>query len=158
MAVTPALVAFTHLLELSTSELEEEVECVLAENPALERLESACCPYCGLPEPCICPPPRRDQLQHASKDVDVLATVAEEMSAAERLLRDAAPTLEVGEIPIAVYILGSLGARGFLPGGAAEIVRTLAVEPARVERVLGALRELGPPGFDVIGRLCKRRT
>ena len=47
--VTPQLVMARTLLQLSSTELEQAISQELAENPALELIETQRCPKCGSP-------------------------------------------------------------------------------------------------------------
>jgi len=56
MKVSPRLVAMNHVLELSSMELQELINTELAENPALEMLDTPKCPRCGAAlDKAICP-------------------------------------------------------------------------------------------------------
>ena len=43
----PRLIASNHLMQLSTTELEQAISQELEENPALELVERSTCPRCG---------------------------------------------------------------------------------------------------------------
>src|SRR5512135_2164210 len=47
MRVSPRLVATSHMLELSSMELHQEIAAELLDNPALELIEAPTCPVCG---------------------------------------------------------------------------------------------------------------
>jgi RNA polymerase sigma-54 factor len=126
---SPALVQFSHTLELPAGALEEVVERELAANPALER---------GLAsEPAGAAPPRAD---------DIADSVADEPSDGDRLLAAARLQLPAADHGVAEAAVGSLTSRGFLAAPVDELARELGVTPERLARVVDALREAGPPG------------
>lgn len=156
MRVTPALINLTQLLTLPTMDLQQLVQQELAENPALEEVESyeQACARCGsLIIDGIClncasadmgsdaTPAQREEV------VDPLLFVASPRSLVEALLSDLYATLPVEDHPIALSLVGNLDDRGFLSYELDEIAAELEVELARVEAVLRRLRELGPPGI-----------
>jgi len=146
---SPALVAATALLGLPSLELERAVERELDENPALERVEGAACAGCGRPlagagcRSCDRPRPLSAPPAGGAGGPDGTAC---EPTAAEALLREVGPLLGPGDRPVALYLLGSLDARGFLDTTVEEAAAALAVEPGRVAAVLGHLQAAGPAG------------
>ncbi len=156
MRVTPALLNLAQLLALPSLDLQQLVQQELAENPALEEIESyeATCARCGsLVVDGLCircassdavsdgPPPSREE------DVDPLLFVAAPRSLAESLLDDLYVSVPTSEHPIALALVGNLDERGFLADEPEEIAAMLGVALARVLAVLARLRELGPPGI-----------
>ncbi len=121
MRPSPVLLAFVEMLALSGPALEEVVERELLDNPALER--------------------RGDGGSRAELD-DVAAT----NSARDELLADVTPTLAADDRPIAEYVVGSLDERGFLDADLPELAHAIGVDVTRVERVVRAVRDAGPPG------------
>jgi RNA polymerase sigma-54 factor len=128
MRPSPALLAFVQLLMLQAPELEQVVEQELSRNPALERVDA---PAAGTP---------------AAGSIAVEA-VADVPSGRERLLAEAALTLPDADRPVAEYVVDSLDGRGFLDADVTDLARALGVDPVRVERVMSALRDAGPPGI-----------
>jgi RNA polymerase sigma-54 factor len=124
MRPSPALLAFVQLLTLQGPDLEQIVEMEVSSNPALERVEDA----------------------PATGSVAVEA-VADLVSERDQLRSDVALVLPGRDRMIAEYIVESLDERGFLDADVADLAHTLGVECVRVERVLEALREIGPPGI-----------
>jgi len=80
-------------------------------------------------------------------DFDPISLVASEQSMRERLMLDLRSALDSGDFPIADYILGSLDDRGFLTTSPQTIADELGVLCDDVERVLGVLQRVGPPGI-----------
>jgi RNA polymerase sigma-54 factor len=126
---SPALVQFSQTLALSALGLEEAIERELAANPALERRPVA--------DPGAGAAPRAD---------DIADTVADEPSDGDRLLAAARLFLPAAEHELAEAAIGSLNSRGFLPAPLDELAAELGCSRRRLERVVDALREAGPPG------------
>jgi RNA polymerase sigma-54 factor len=126
LRVSPALVAFAELLLLPAPELDELAARAADDNPALELAAPA---------------------RHHGAAADPAALAVAEPTFAERILADARPALAPGDAPIAEYLLGNLDAHGFADLPDAEVAARLGVPAARVERVLAALRDAGPPAL-----------
>ena len=126
---SPALVQFAQTLALPSDALEELVEREVALNPALER------------RPCA-----DDSRFGAPRADDFADVVADEPSDAELLLGAARLLLPASEHALAEAVAGSLTSRGFLPAGIDALAGDLGESPQRLERVVAALREAGPPG------------
>ena len=156
MRVTPALLNLAQLLALPSLDLYQLVQQELAENPALEELETyeASCARCGsLVIDGICvncasadavsdgPPSRQEE------EVDPLLFVAAPRSMAENLLDDLYASLPTIEHPIALALVGNLDERGFLADEPEVIADMLGIQLEQVLAVLARLRELGPPGI-----------
>lgn len=156
MRVTPALLNLAQLLALPSLDLQQLVQQELAENPALDEVETyeATCTRCnsmvvdGLCINCASsdsindnPPPRQDD------EIDPLLFVAAPRSMGETLLNDLYASLPASDHPIALALVGNLDDRGFLADEPEMIADLLGIELARVEMVLQRLRELGPPGI-----------
>jgi RNA polymerase sigma-54 factor len=134
MHVLPHQVIFASLLELSGAELNDAIERELAQNPALVR---------DTPDPPTVP------LVPASNGP---ATAPGDPPAAQEpptaaLLSDAAASLPADDRWLAAYLLADLDERGLLGRSVEAIAVQLRVPPARMARVLTALRAVGPPGI-----------
>jgi RNA polymerase sigma-54 factor len=123
---TPALVAFSHALALTSAELDDLVAREVEDNPALEL---------------------RDDRQPSGAAGDPGALAVQQPNGADALLAELRLLVDARDAAIAEYVVGSLDHHGFCDRDAADIARALAVAPARVERVFAALREAGPPGI-----------
>lgn len=156
MRVTPALLNLAQLLALPSLDLNQLVQQELAENPALEEIETyeASCARCGslvIDGLCVqCassdavsdgPPPRREE------EIDPLLFVAAPRSLTESLLDDLYASLPTIDHPIALALVGNLDERGFLADEPEMIADLLGIPLERVQSVLSRLRELGPPGI-----------
>lgn len=122
MRPSPALLAFVEMLALPAVALDELVERELADNPALERGDDRG-PSAG-PHEVAAPASRRDEL-----------------------LADVRASLPSRDRDLAEYVVESLDERGFLDADLREVADVLGVEPDRIERVVQAVREVGPPGI-----------
>lgn len=156
MRVTPALLNLTQLLALPTMGLRQLVQQELAENPALEEVESyeQACARCGsliidgICPACACADMAGDAAPAQREEaLDPLLFVASPRSLSETLLADLYATLPTEDHPIALALVGNLDDHGFLSFAPAAIAEQLGVDPARVEAALRRLRELGPPGI-----------
>jgi RNA polymerase sigma-54 factor len=156
MRVTPALLNLAQLLSLPSLDLNQLVQQELAENPALDEVETyeASCARCGslvIDGLCVqCassdavsdgPPPRREE------EVDPLLFVAAPRGLAESLLDDLYASLPSSDQPIALALVGNLDERGFLADEPEVLADLLGIPLERVLAVLSRLRELGPPGI-----------
>jgi len=121
MRVSPALLAFVEMLVLPAPALDELVERELADNPALERVES----------------PGR---------VSRVEDVSSASSAREELFTDVVLSLHKCDRRLAEYVIGNLDERGFVDLDDDELARAAGVSVGRVRRVLQAVRDAGPPG------------
>ena len=126
---SPSLVQFAQTLALPSDALEELVEREVASNPALERRPVADTPGAGCPRA----DDFADTLAHEPSDTELLAGAA-------RLLLPAA------DHGLAEAVAGSLTSRGFLPVPVDVLAGELGDTTERVERVVAALRDVGPPG------------
>jgi RNA polymerase sigma-54 factor len=161
MRPSPSLIAFTQILQLSGLELQTAIQQAVAENPALELVETDLCPACGdplLPDGTCLRCLRGEDLagvaaralvehEEDEDEIDLFARVADQMSLLEHLLTELAATLAPEDLPIAEYLLGELDDRGFLASPISEIADALDVDAADVERVLAALQGVGPLGI-----------
>lgn len=157
MRVTPALLNLAHLLTLPSMALHQMVQQELAENPALEELETyePPCVRCGGPIiegvclRCAYDSAGEERLSPLAEDseFDALLFVAAPPSMAEGLLADLYASLPESEHAIAQTLVGNLDDQGFLADEVEHIATTLNVSIERVHAVLQALREVGPPGI-----------
>ena len=156
MRVTPALLNLAQLLSLPSLDLQQLVQQELADNPALDEVETyeqACARCGGLIIDGICvtcatadtasdmSPPNREE------EVDPLLFVAAPRSLSETLLSDLYASLPVEDHPIALALVGNLDDRGYLGDEIEDLAAMLGVPVERVQMVLQRLRELGPPGI-----------
>src|SRR3984893_2096383 len=131
MRVSARLVAATHVLELSSQELQQAIASELDDNPALELVEVPTCRVCGTElHGSICPNciqrqktgSQTSEIESSSAgfedlvdrraadedDFDPMIRVASEQTLAEKLLRDLGAVLPERDRPIAEYLIGSL--------------------------------------------------
>jgi RNA polymerase sigma-54 factor len=80
-------------------------------------------------------------------DFDPVSLVAAEATMHERLLLDLRSALDAHDYDIAEYILGNLDNKGFLSVSVDMIAEELDAPMEQVERVLGVVQRLGPPGI-----------
>lgn len=131
LRVAPALLTLARLLELTAVGLHQAIAQELEANPALEALElPAAPPGAGRPD-----------------DDARLMRVAAPVSLADALLSDLRASLPAADHALAALVVGSLDERGLLDETPQSLARAAGVERRRVEAVLAALRELGPPGI-----------
>lgn len=143
MHTSPALVAFAELLVLPGTGVEQQVEQMIADNPALEWGERPTCRMCG-GRSAGC---RLCELVRAPHPVDGLGSVQQDRSAAEMLVADAGPEVALADRPLLDLLVGSLDENGFLDTDPDDLAPAFGVAPARLRRVLEALRRAGPPGI-----------
>jgi len=165
---TASLAQTMRLLEMNTSELEDEITRELQTNPALQLLDEIRCPECGrrLRTP-PCPtclakhqaesgdspivflssrlPFSRD-MNDESDDSPTAERVPQTETLTEHLLRQVACAANSEEQRIASHILERLDDRGLLIDHPAEIAMTLRVSLESVERVLKLIQRADPPG------------
>jgi RNA polymerase sigma-54 factor len=161
MRASPSLIAFTQILQLSGLQLQQAIQAAVADNPALELVETDLCPACGDPllEGGVCLRCRRgeDLASAAARaltepldeddELDVFARVPDQMSLPEHVLAELAAVLADEDLPIAEYLLGELDDRGFLTSSVEEVAATLGISVERVRDVLLALQAVGPVGI-----------
>lgn len=148
LAVRPAasLVGFANVLELTSAQLAEWVGRACAENPALERDDVPLCRCCG------------ERLRGArcwscdwswrgSRPAPLVETAGGDHSDVADLVADLRAHLPTRDAPVAEYLVFNLSPRGLLEVDEADAAAALGATPARVRRVLDALRELGPAGI-----------
>ncbi len=160
--VTTHIIVTTNLLTLTNAELEEQVEAELAENPALEMVESLRCPRCGAlieRPPCIhcmrellaggavnVDSGYRPSREPSSDDYDPMARIAQPARLADHVLRQLRPLLDSVDLPIANYLAESLDERGFLTVTVEQAAEELGVSPEQVDTVLAQLQRVDPVG------------
>ncbi len=172
LKVSPRLVAASHILGLSSQELQQEITQEISENPAMELVERETCPACGGPmQGSICPACLSQQKSSPSStdsdydnadiyihdvnpsspagddDFDPMTQVAAQMSLAERLLNELQSMLPPRAMPIATYLVGNLDDNGYLQVCVPEIAHQLGVSAEEVEPVLQTLQSLDPAGI-----------
>lgn len=152
MTATPALVAYATMLALPGAALEQAVTRELAENPALVQDEAEICGGCGLPADRPCPycgqesdrfqVLRRNDATGPSPD----SVPAASIGWADALLADLRLALPAGDAHVAAVLVASLDERGYLTEDVPGLARAAGTTAAHAERVVAALREIGPPG------------
>jgi RNA polymerase sigma-54 factor len=128
--VSPRLIAANHILEMSSQELQETISTELDENPALDMVDIKPCPTCGQPI-----------------EGDPLTLVAAQVSLEEKLLMDLGAMLDVEDMAIAEYLVGSLDPDGYLRCSTYEVCQKFDIEPEKVEEIIETLQSLDPPGI-----------
>lgn len=159
MRASPALVALNNMLVLATHELHQLVQKELAENPALDQVETAevLCTICGrslqsgVCYACLSADrdlwiAERSLAGQPSSDVDPLLSVPVPRSSIEILEVELRAAVPGHDALIAEFLIGSLDGHGLLVCEVEEIAEQLRVPPQRVERVLKILQEIGPAG------------
>lgn len=176
MKVSPTLIAVNQILALSSQELQTAIKQEAEDNPAFEIVEHQVCPICGEtlkgPNCGNCArldPTRAESLDTfnlddysyqqdyavggsynttaADEEFDPMTLVAAERTLGERLMADLRAILDVEDIFIAEFVIGSLDERGFLSFDVPAIARQLGVNEERVAHVLQELQHIGPPGI-----------
>ncbi|MFN0073841.1 MAG: RNA polymerase factor sigma-54 [Chloroflexota bacterium] len=166
--VSPRLVAANYILELSSLDLQRQIEDELSDNPALERVDVPTCQTCGSElAGSVCPVciQRQKGLDNpsdpadwyerdfvskeyiaADDEFDPLTRVASEETVAERLLSELRPQISESDFPIAEFLVGSLDEKGYLSWTIQEIAGQLDADESRVRMVLNLLQSLEPIG------------
>ncbi len=159
------------LLALSNLELRDKVLGELANNPALELLEDRVCPACHrhLPQPGPCPACSRAQAEdgpivflspressYPRRDTQAGDQPAEREPAAPEdlavhVMQQLAADLDPADRYLAAYVLSSLNEDGFLQDPPAILARTTRSTLAQVERVVGMIARVDPPGLATSG-------
>lgn len=170
--IGPQLVIANKILLYSSAELEQLLDEELSENPALEMEEVARCPRCGAalsgteqrfcarcnrlmgdlqPLPWEGRPASDGDLSADDEWSDPIMRLVAPTSFSEYLMWQLRPMLAPGEEPLAAYLVDSLDERGFLTCSLEEAATALGVEVDALERVLGKIQELDPPGVGARG-------
>jgi len=170
LKVSPRLVAANYILELSSQELQQAIATELADNPALELVETPTCQVCGSElHGSLCPnciqrqrgtEPSADDSERYYEDRDLssaqnaeeeafdpLIKVASEQTLAERLLSDLGMMLADQDMRIAEYLVGSLDEKGYLACSIDDVAYELDVELDQVRAVLRTLQSMEPIGI-----------
>lgn len=167
--VSPRLVAANYILELSSIDLQRQIDNELLENPALERVDVPTCQVCGSElQGSICPVCIQRQKGTAGsgeepewfdRDVslresvasddefDPLTRVASEETLGEKLLAELRPQVPPDDSAIAEFLVGSLDDKGYLTVSIRELADELRVDEVRVVEALGILQTLEPVGI-----------
>lgn len=164
--VVPQLIIANTILQQTASELAQEIENELQENPALELVENprpcngdcldpSVCPWCSQAQPAP-PTNRRDgqveiivpPADHMEDNpaADVLGGLEAELTLQEHLSALLHAQLPRHEHFIADYLVYSLDDNGWLSATPEEIAEELGTDTATVLRILGVLQSLDPPG------------
>jgi RNA polymerase sigma-54 factor len=159
MRPSPSLIAFTQILQLSGLELQQTIAQAVAENPALELVETDLCPACGDPlledGTCLRCQHGEDLAGVAARallepedddDLDIFARVPDQMSLNEHMVGELAMLLDPDDLPLAEYLLGELDDRGFLGTPLEDVAQSLGVPLTRLEAILRVLQLVGPLG------------
>ena len=161
MRISPSLIQYTHILQLSGLELRDLIMQELEDNPALRLEERGICLACGDPlrPDGVCYRCRRGERLEAAEahalletsdpdDVyDALQAIPDQASLEEHLLFELGAVLAEEDLLIAEFLVGELNDRGFLETPLDLIAQTLSVPLSRVESVLDALQHVGPLGI-----------
>lgn len=157
------------LLELSSEELRQEIDSVLASNPALELLDEVRCPNCQRPlsgnrrcpicsspktmegdEPIVFVSPRTDFAPSRKESYQDDLPIEEWTAAVEDLptyvLRQIAPELAAEDRQIAAHLISSLDDDGLLTIPIVEIARYYHVPISRVKMVQELVQRSDPIG------------
>jgi RNA polymerase sigma-54 factor len=162
--VTTHIIVTTNLLTLNNAELEEQVEAELAENPALERVDSQRCSRCGAiieTPPCshcmkellaghmlhVEASPRQGSSEGSwDDDYDPMQALAQPTRLADHILSQLGPLIARNAAPIALYLAESLDERGFLAVPVEQVAKMFQVTTAEVEAILRKLQLVDPVG------------
>lgn len=155
----PKLMAAASVLVLPLEALEARIEEELAENPALERLDTLCarcgtelhgvlCPNCGhlVGEP-LSDDPIVTTRGTEDEEFDPIACIPGEVSLHEHLmLQLASRNLRGKRRRIGEFLIGCIDRRGYLAVDLDEVTARFRVGRTVVEQVLGIIQEFDPPG------------
>lgn len=160
--VTTHIIVTSSLLALTNAELDAQVDAEMAENPALEMVESLRCPRCGMlldKPPCMrcmreliagsqvnVDDGYRPGARLTNDDYDPMLQVVQPKRLADHILEQLRPLLDREDIPIAACLAESLDERGLLAISVEEVAAELEVGPERVESVLRDLQLVDPVG------------
>ena len=165
---TASLAQTMRLLEMNTSELENEIARELQTNPALQLLDEVRCPECGrqlraLPcptclakrqldsgdSPIVFLSPRLSSMRDAAEESDdspMAERVPQTETLTEHLFRQVACAINADDQRIAINILARLDDRGLLLDHPADIALSLHVPLENVECVLKMIQRCDPVG------------
>ena len=161
LVMTAQLQQAIRILQLSTPDLAAEIERAFLENPLLEMEEGDDAPAQETPlayeegreraEDAFAAAydaddPYESETRAERTHTDFAAPVA--LSLEEELLRDVDVRFaDRAEKAIAVFLVGSLDARGYLVMSLSEVARATGADEGAVERVLRVLQGFEPPGI-----------
>lgn len=154
LQASPGVIAFAEMLALPGLQLERRIEVELAGNPALERLEPLACAACGEALlrsgscwRCDGSALARGLRESAAPDIgpDRLMLIPDRLTPAERLLRDVRLVLPIHDRVVAERVVQLLDARGLLDCDPQDLASSLGVRRQVVDRIVAAMREVGPP-------------
>lgn len=159
MRISPSLIQYSHILQLSGAELRDLILQELDKNPALALEERALCPACGDPltmggrclrcgrgEGLAEAAARAQREADEEEPLEALLAIADQPSLQEHLLQELAAVLPASDLAIAEFLVGELDERGFLDVPLGLVASSLGIAESRVEAVLGALQHAGPLG------------
>ncbi len=138
--VTPQLVMTSKLLQASITELERIIAHEMNRNPALE-LSGANkqSPGKGIG--------RAGNLTAAAGPDDLLENIPASRSALDRLAGRAMLMADRCDIEMVVFLLHSLDEYGYLKASSQELAKEFGASVESIERVVGILHQLEPPGI-----------
>ena len=161
LVMTAQLQQAIRILQLSTPDLAAEIERAFLENPLLEMEEGDDAPAQETPlaydegreraEDAFAAAydaddPYESETRAERTHTDFAAPVA--LSLEEELLREVDVRFaDRAEKAIAVFLVGSLDARGYLVVSLSEVARATGADEGAVERVLRVLQGFEPPGI-----------
>ena len=161
LVMTAQLQQAIRILQLSTPDLAAEIERAFLENPLLEMEEGDDAPAQETPlaydegreraEDAFAAAydaddPYESETRAERTHTDFAAPVA--LSLEEELLREVDVRFaDLSDKAIAVFLVGSLDARGYLVVPLAEVARATGADEGAVERVLRVLQSFEPPGI-----------
>lgn len=169
--VSPQLVMANELLQFSSLELEQAISHELAENPALELVDTPRCPHCGSDMPDgLCsscglgvPQPEEDwrdwrnragpddygvpQAGAADQWEDPVSRLAARMTLRDHVLHQARLSLPAADVAIAAHLIESVDDRGFLQCDLDEVAAVTGMGRHDVDRVLSSVQALDPVGI-----------
>ncbi len=154
----PRLLMASHLLQMSSLELQQSVNQELSENPALESPDDRRCLECealrGLcPQCAILSAPDNSgldrylaQRQGDAEEADLLDLVESPHDLRDHLLAQWGAVASAGTAIIGVFLINNIDEDGYLRCDVQDAARTLLVEEAEVEQALTLLQSLDPAG------------
>lgn len=153
IAVSPQVVLTSEILQLPAADLDQRISLELAENPALERLESFYCVQCGIPVAegrrlCYhCAQGSGAGDRGRDEEKDVTAWVPARVTLEQHLLAQLHLLLPGSLHLLAELAIGYLDEHGFLPLSSEELAERHGASVEEAQRVVAALHELEPAGI-----------
>jgi RNA polymerase sigma-54 factor len=151
--LSPQLVFTSSLLRAASAEVEQLIQCELADNPALtlvpkpQPASASSHPltlHYAEPHASSTHLPSGDQ---SDATVEMIEMLVDRPSALDQLAAQVSLLLESPEQPLALQLLHLLDRHGYLRITPQAAAAELNVEPAVVARLIGVLHELEPPGI-----------